>query len=128
MRPIQTRNFRGFTLIEVLIALLIVALAMTAGYRAIASGSNNQRHLEQRTLAGWVAENEMVKLQLGTVQPHIGITTGQQMMGGRNWLWQRVISVAADTALRRVSLSVTAEGNDGPSATLVAFVAAGKKS
>ena len=114
----------GFTLIEVLIALLIVALTMSAAYKAVASSSRNQRHLEERTLANWVVENEMAKLQLGMLQLTTGNTSGQQRLGGRTWLWQRQISVAADPALRRVSLSVTAAGNSGSSATLVAFIAA----
>ena len=117
-------NKAGFTLIEVLIALLIVALTMSAAYKAVASSSRNQRHLEERTLANWVAENEMAKLQLGMLQPTTGNTSGEQRLGGRAWLWQRQISVAADPALRRVTLSVTADGNSGPSATLVAFIAA----
>ena len=127
MTRMLSKKSGGFTLIEVLIALLIVALSMTAGYKAIASGSSNQRHLEERTLASWVAENQMSKLQLGLLQPGIGRTTGQQHMAGRTWYWQTDISVAADSALRRVTIAVMAEGNKGPSAQLAAFIVAPKK-
>ena len=127
MSPVRTINADGFSLIEVLVALLIVAMSMTAAYKAIASSSSNQHHLKARTLASWVAENEMAKLQLGILKPTIGATSGQQRMAGQTWRWERHISVAADSTLRRVSLSVSADDKLNPSATLVAFITATKK-
>ena len=54
----------GFTLIEVLVALAIVAVALSAGMRALAQGADGASSLKARTLALWVAENRLARAQL----------------------------------------------------------------
>jgi general secretion pathway protein I len=69
------RHAVGFTLIEVLVALAIVAIALSAGLKATASLSRNAERQSDVMLAQWCAENELIKLRLARQMPGIGDTS-----------------------------------------------------
>jgi type II secretion system protein I len=75
-RPLRTRQagmrVHGFTLIEVLVALAIVAIALTAGLQATASLTNNAQRQSSVLLAQLCAENELVKVRLARQMPGVG--------------------------------------------------------
>jgi general secretion pathway protein I len=75
-RPLRTRQagmrVHGFTLIEVLVALAIVAIALTAGLQATASLTNNAQRQSSVMLAQLCAENELVKVRLARQMPGVG--------------------------------------------------------
>jgi general secretion pathway protein I len=65
-------NPRGFTLIEVLVALAIVAVTLSAGLQAAGSVTNNAQRLADVTVAQWCAENELSALRLQRQFPGVG--------------------------------------------------------
>lgn len=121
---IANSNPNGFTLLEVLVALLVIAMTMTAAFQSVSSSSQTLSRLQESTFARWVAESEMTNVQLGLVKPSVGLVSGSTHFGGRQWQWQRSISVAADPELRRVKIAVATAAPRQPSATLIAFVLA----
>jgi general secretion pathway protein I len=73
IRPVlPARAARGFTLIEVLVALAIVAVTLMAGLRAAGSVTDNAERLETVTAGQWCAENQLVELRLSKQFPGIG--------------------------------------------------------
>src|SRR5580693_4672087 len=77
---------RGFTLIEVLIALAIVAIALAAGFRSVAQSANSASALKARTLALWVAENRLAGAQLETPSPALGERSGDETQAGASFV------------------------------------------
>ena len=71
---------RGFTLIEVLIALAVLAIALSAVIKGVSANANNAAHLRDRMLAHWVAMNKVTELQTNTTLPTPGVTTGTMLM------------------------------------------------
>lgn len=71
---------RGFTLLEVMIALAIFALAATAVLQIASGALSNQQILEEKTVAGWVAENQTVLLYLMTREQR-AVSTGRERYG-----------------------------------------------
>jgi general secretion pathway protein I len=78
-RPIGQR---GFTLIEVLVALGIVAIALTAGLKATASLSRNAVRQSDVLMAQLCAENELIKLRLAHQMPGVGDSTSDCVQAG----------------------------------------------
>ena len=74
---------RGFTLVEVLVALSIVALALTAGVRATASLTRNSERHTDLLLAQLCAENALVAVRLARQMPAVGDNTTACEQGGR---------------------------------------------
>lgn len=84
---------RGFTLIEVLVALAIVALGMGALLAALSSAAGNVQALREKTLAQWIALNQVADARLNLQAPSPGTTAGDvNNFGNGNWHWQRTIS------------------------------------
>ena len=119
----------GFTLLELLIALAILAIVSIAVFNQGGDTARQLSSLEQQTLARWVAENEIAKLRLkhrledDVLQP--GSSPGSVSHGDRHWQLVRNITATEHPGLYRVEVAVHAqtEGRDiGKVDTLVAFV------
>lgn len=68
----RLRPARGFTLIEVMVALAIVAVALGAGLRAAGALTDNAQRLAEVTAAQWCADNELTAMRLAKRFPDIG--------------------------------------------------------
>ena len=114
------RQSSGFTLIEVLVALAVAALALLALARTGSGALATQADLEQRTLALWVADNRLAELRLQRpLEP--GTSRGSTSLGGRDWRWQSLVQLAPGGELWRVDVVVLDEA-DQPLLTHVGFV------
>lgn len=80
---------RGFSLIEVLIALAILSIALTALLKATAESTRHIEHLKSKTIAHWVMQQEISKLQMHLISaPWMQETTGTTEMLGQKWYWK----------------------------------------
>lgn len=86
------RSARGFTLIEVLVALAIVAIGMAAVLEALTSSANTALYLEDKTLAQWVAFNRIETVRLTGTVPTGGTSNDTIDYAGRSWEWQQKVS------------------------------------
>lgn len=103
-------NASGFTLIEVLVALFVVATALAALGFAGGMALNNQAELEARTLALWVADNQLAETRLQSrIQP--GSSSGQVRMANRDWRWRQQIQLAPGGQLWRIDVTIVDAGD-----------------
>jgi general secretion pathway protein I len=95
---------RGFTLVEVMVALAVLAAAFAAGYRALGQSTGNVDLLKRRTLAQWVAQNQLALLQLD--RSSLLPTTGQAREADVAFVWQVTLSATPNAAFRKVDIVV----------------------
>ncbi|TMG80965.1 MAG: type II secretion system protein GspI [Betaproteobacteria bacterium] len=113
----------GFTLVEVLVALAIVAVALAAGFRSVAQSAESATALKGRTLALWVAQNQLAAAQLETPGPAIGEREGSESQAGALFTWHETVIGTPNPAFRRVEITVTdASRPDYVLARLVGYV------
>ncbi len=83
---------RGFTLIEVMVALVIVALGMSALLETLGSAADTAIWLRDKTLAQWIAFNQLDMTRLSGPLPMDGTTNGELDYAGRHWRWRQQVS------------------------------------
>ena len=108
MRPPQ----RGFTLIEVLAAMTVLALTLGGVLNAAGFYGRNAVYLQNKTVAGWIANNQMVEVQLSREWVPTGRMDGREEMAGREWFWKRTVEETPDDRLRRVRVQVRLDEAD----------------
>ncbi len=82
----------GFTLIEVLVALAIIAISLGAVLSTSGSQASGASYLKQKTIAHWVAMNEITQLQIEKSINATGTRDGDSEMAGVKWYWTRKIT------------------------------------
>ena len=99
---------RGFTLLEVLVALVIVAFGMGAVLASLSAAANNVSALHDKTLAQWVALNRVADVRLNLQTPQTGTTEGDvKNFGNGDWHWQQIITaVQMIPGLLQITVSV----------------------
>lgn len=113
---------RGFTLLEVLIALAILAIALAAAARATSSVTDTSDALRRRLLAEWVAQNRLNERIARREIPSVGVAEGSAEQGKLSWRWRE--TVTEEPLFRRVEIRVfTADRPDYAAASLAGFFA-----
>lgn len=117
------RHLRGFTLMEVLVALAVLAIAMVAIVGASGQSVNQAVGLRERTLAHWIADNKVTELRLANQWPDTGDSDGDYDMADQHWRWTMNIIDTPDPNLRRVDVKVAlANKRDDTIATATGFI------
>jgi len=114
---------RGFTLVEVLVALAVIAIALGAVMRTLSQSIDVSANLRDRALAMWVAQNRLTREQADRAWPSADTREGTDTMGGRDWRWREQVANTPDQDLRRVEIEVRAAKGDAVLAHLVGFLA-----
>ncbi len=96
----------GFTLIEVLIAVFVVALGIGALLTTISSSARAAGQMRDQSMARWVALNRLAELRLSRERPAVGTTTGEADLGNMHWTWRQVISDPGLAGVLRVDVAV----------------------
>ena len=100
------RQVRGFTLVEVMVALAIVGIGMIAAFSAVSQVVHDTAYLREKTLADWIAMNQMTDLRLEGGLPEVGERNGEVEFADQRWRWVARISETPVDSLRRIDIDV----------------------
>jgi len=119
----RRRTLRGFTLLEVLVALAILAIALAAIVKSVGAHVGNLVYLKERSLAHWVAMNAITELRVSGEWPGAGEIKGDEEMAGKKFDWVITVTEVEGGDVRRLDVRVTPqEDHDRPLTTLVAYI------
>lgn len=107
------KRARGFTLLEVLVALGIFALVAASVLTATARSLQTAARLEDKTFALWLADNRLQELQLAETPPADGDEQGEETYAGRRWLWQSEVQATSEPGMRRATVWVALRPENG---------------
>lgn len=100
---------QGFTLIEVMVALLIVAVALAALSQTLGVFVNQQASLPERTYAAWVAQNRLIELQ-NSVGDEIEMKSSATL-GGQDWQTEIDLQPTPIPGMMRATIEVRLQGS-----------------
>jgi general secretion pathway protein I len=106
---LNDRRNRGFTLIEVLVALVIVAVGMSVLMGALSSSARTVVYMQDKMFAEWVALNQIASLRLGLQQgqiPPTGTSNGDLDFANRSWHWRQDVVASQVPGINRIDFKV----------------------
>jgi general secretion pathway protein I len=107
MRSAPTKS-RGFTLVEVLVALTVVALGLTALMVAVSGTARTSGYLRDKTIAQWIALNRLTQVRLMVNKLGDNQDTGQLDFAGRKWHYDTRYFDTQFQSMKRVEVRVYA--------------------
>jgi general secretion pathway protein I len=114
----------GFTLVEVLVALAVLTIALSAVMRALSQSIDTSAGLRDRTVAMWVAQNRLATHQIERDFPALDTTEGDAEMAGHVWRWREEVKPApGEPDMRQIYIEVRTDTGPQTLARLVGFLA-----
>ncbi|MBI1195618.1 MAG: type II secretion system protein GspI [Gammaproteobacteria bacterium] len=110
MSAFRHRN-AGFTLLEIMVALAVLAIAMAAIVAESSQHIKNLTRLREHTIAHWIAMNRIAELQLQPTWPSTGQASGTVEMAKGTWRWESRVTDTEDDAVRRLDVTVQKDLN-----------------
>lgn len=112
----------GFTLIEVMVALVIVSLALAGVAASMGQMIDTANTMRDRTFASWIAQNKIAEMRLAGVIPKVGESNGEVDFANATWAWTAEVSETGVENLLRVEVSVSYAGFDEPVRQVTGFI------
>ena len=117
------RRKSAFTLIEVMVALLVITLGMGAVIVTTGESGWKSSHLRESTIASWVAYNEIAMFRAKRTWSDASSRSGDAEMANTEWDWRMKISTTDDPSLRRLDVEVSIKGETAVKARVTGFIA-----
>ncbi len=102
----------GFTLLEVMIALVIVGLSLLAIAGKMGRMLDAANTMRDYTYASWIAHNKITEMRLANIVPAVSASSGEIEYAGVDWAWRAVVSETGVENLYRVDVSISFPGAD----------------
>jgi general secretion pathway protein I len=112
----------GFTLLEVMVALGIAALSLTAVTAAMSQMVDAANSMKDRTYASWIAQNKIAELRLSNIVPEVSEDSGEVEYAGLEWTWRSTISETGVENLYRMDVAVFFVDSDAVIRTVTGFI------
>lgn len=113
---------RGFTLVEVMVALTIVAFSLTAIAASMNQMIDAANTMRDRTYASWIAQNKIAELRLANITPEVSATSGEVDYANSEWSWRAVVSETGIENFYRVDVSISHAGSEYVIRTVTGFI------
>ncbi|HKU15299.1 MAG TPA: type II secretion system minor pseudopilin GspI [Steroidobacteraceae bacterium] len=104
MRAVE--RTRGFTLIEVIVALIVVSLGMLGVIQAVSQTASNSGYLRDKSVAHWIAMNRLTEVRLQRTSPPVDKSSDEVEMAGQRWKWTMNVTQTPVETIRRIDISV----------------------
>ncbi|MEE8365300.1 MAG: type II secretion system minor pseudopilin GspI [Gammaproteobacteria bacterium] len=114
---------KGFTLLEVMFALIFIAITMGAVIESGANSTLRSSHLKEKTIASWVAQNRLALYRAKKTWSNVSNKSGVVDMAGVQWRWKMKISKTDEPLMRRIDIDVYLGDSDEISASETGFIA-----
>jgi len=95
---------KGFTLLETLVAMAVLAISMVAVIQTAGSSVTAQNHLQEKIYAEWVALNQLTRMQVAAEVPRVGKYEGTEKMAGRQWRWFAQVQATSNPFLLKTDV------------------------
>jgi general secretion pathway protein I len=112
----------GFTLIEVMVALVIVSLSLAAVAASMGQMIDTANTMRDRTFASWIAQNKIAEMRLAGVIPEVGESSGEVDYANTSWAWTAEVSETGVENLLKVDVTVSYAGVDAPVRQVTGFI------
>lgn len=118
----KSRVAGGFTLVEVMVALAIIALSLTAIAAKMSRMIDTSNAMRERTYASWIAQNKIAEMRLENVLPEVATTSGDVDYANSSWRWRANVSESGIENLFRVEVEVFDASGDAVIRKVTGFI------
>ncbi len=116
------KTSKGFTLIEVMVAMAIAALGLAAVAASVSQMIDAGTAMQQRTYASWIAHTKIAEMRLENTIPGVSESSGDTIYANQDWTWRAIISETGVENLFRVDVQVGLAGIDENIRTVTGFI------